>query len=123
MGFSKLTISTTGFSGVDYRQVAESIKLTGATYQEQLTPTISVLISGTPTVKKEKAYYAAKHQIPVVTADWLWTCLKSKRKTTMDRFKIELPKYDPNNATGSSSAVPSPAPSETSKKSAETGLK
>lgn len=123
MGFSKLTISTTGFSGVDYRQVAESIKLTGATYQEQLTPTISVLISGMPTVKKEKAYYAAKHQIPVVTADWLWTCLKSMRKTTMDRFKIELPKYDPNNATGSASAAPSPAPSEASKRSAETGLK
>ena len=123
MGFTKLTISTTGFSGVDYRQVAESIKLTGATYQEQLTPTISVLISGSSTVKKEKAYYAAKHQIPVVTADWLWTCLKSKRKTTMDRFKIELPKYDPNNATASASAAPSPAPSETSRRSAETGVK
>jgi hypothetical protein len=119
MGFSKLTISTTGFSGVDYRQVAESIKLAGATYQEQLTPTISVLISGTSTVKKEKAYYAAKHQIPVVTADWLWTCLEKQRKPTMDRFMIELPKYDPTNATGSASAAPSPAPSETSKRSAE----
>ena len=123
LGFTKLTISTTGFSGVDYRQVAESIKLTGASYQEQLTPTISVLISGTSTVKKEKAYYAAKHQIPVVTADWLWTCFKSKRKTTMDRFKIELPKYDPNNATGSVSVAPSPAPSETLRRSAETDVK
>jgi len=122
-GFSKLTISTTGFSGVDYRQVAESIKLAGATYQEQLTPTISVLISGTPTVKKEKAYYAAKHQIPVVTADWLWACLEKQRKPTMARFKIELPKYDSNNATGNSSAAPSPAPSETSRRSAETGSK
>jgi DNA replication regulator DPB11 len=123
MGFSKLTISTTGFSGVDYRQVAESIKLAGATYQEQLTPTISVLISGTSTVKKEKAYYAAKHQIPVVTADWLWACLEKQRKPTMDRFMIELPKYDPNNATGSASAAPSPAPSEASRRPAETGSK
>jgi DNA replication regulator DPB11 len=123
LGFSKLTISTTGFSGVDYRQVAEAIKLAGATYQEQLTPNISVLISGTPTVKKEKAYYAAKHQIPVVTADWLWTCLDKQRKPTMDRFMIELPKYDPNNATGSASAAASPAPSEASKRSAETGSK
>jgi hypothetical protein len=123
MGFSKLTVSTTGFSGVDYRQVAEAIKLAGATYQEQLTPTISVLISGTPTVKKEKAYYAAKHQIPVVTADWLWTCLEKQRKPTMDRFMIELPKYDPNNATGSASAAPSPAPSEALRRPAETGSK
>ena len=121
--FSKLTVSTTGFSGVDYRQVAEAVKLAGATYQEQITPTISVLISGTPTVKKEKAYYAAKHQISVVTADWLWACLKQKRKTSMDRFKIELPKFDPNNATGSFSAAPSPVPSETSRRPAETGSK
>jgi len=123
LGFSKLTISTTGFSGVDYRQVAEAVKLAGATYQEQLTPTISVLISGTPTVKKEKAYYAAKHQISVVTAEWLWTCLGTKRKTSTDRFKIELPIYEPNNAARSGSAAPSPAPSETSKRTAEAGSK
>lgn len=123
MGFSKLTISTTGFSGVDYRQVAVSVKLAGATYQEQLTPTISVLVSGTPTVKKEKAYYAAKHQIPVVTADWLWTCLETKRNASMSRFKIELPKYDPSNASGHASAAPSPVPSDTLKRSADTGSK
>lgn len=123
LGFSKLTISTTGFSGVDYRQVAEAVKLAGATYQEQLTPTISVLISGSSTVKKEKAYYAAKHQIPVVSAEWLWTCLKSKRKASMDRFKIDLPKYDPSNATGRSSAAPSPAPSDTARQSDATGAK
>lgn len=105
LGFSRLTISTTGFSGVDYRQVAESVKLAGATYQEQLTPAISVLISGCPTVKKEKAYYAAKHQISVVSADWLWSCLKSKRKASMDRFKIDLPIYDPSHATGRSSST------------------
>jgi DNA replication regulator DPB11 len=123
LGFSKLTVSTTGFSGVDYRQVAEAVKLAGATYQEHLTPTISVLVSGTLTVKKEKAYYAAKHQIPVVTAEWLWTCLKTQRKTSMERFKIELPKHDPDNATGRASAAPSPAPSESLKGSCSTGSK
>lgn len=123
LGFSKLIVSTTGFSGVDYRQIAESVKLAGATYQEHLTPTISVLVSGNPTVKKEKAYYAAKHQIPVVNAEWLWTCLKTKRKASMDRFKIDLPKYDPNNATGHASAAPSPAPSDPMKRSGSTGSK
>jgi DNA replication regulator DPB11 len=123
LGFSKLTVSTTGFSGVDYRQVAEAVKLAGATYQEHLTPTISVLVSGTPTVKKEKAYYAAKHQIPVVTAEWLWTCLKTQRKASMDRFKIELPKHDPDNVTGHASAAPSPAPSDSLKRTGSTGSK
>ena len=111
LGFSKLTVSTTGFSGVDYRQVAEAVKLSGATYQEQLNSTISILVSGSATVKKEKAYYAAKHQIPVVTADWLWTCLKTKRKTSTERYKIELPKFDPNDIGRTSMA--SPAMSDT----------
>jgi DNA replication regulator DPB11 len=106
LGFSKLTVSTTGFSGVDYRQVAEAVKLSGATYQEQLNSTISILVSGSSTVKKEKAYYAAKHHIPVVTADWLWTCLKTKRKTSTDRYKIELPKFDPNDIGRASMASP-----------------
>jgi DNA replication regulator DPB11 len=106
MGFSKLTLSTTGFTGVDYRQVAEAVKLSGAIYQEHLNSTISILISGSSTVKKEKAYYAAKHQIPVVTADWLWTCLKTKRKTSTDRYKIELPKFDPNDIGRTSMASP-----------------
>ncbi|KAM0722141.1 hypothetical protein Q7P37_001582 [Cladosporium fusiforme] len=119
LGFSKLTVSTTGFSGVDYRQVAEAIKLAGATYQEQLLPTISVLVSGSPTVKKEKAYYASKHKIPVVTAEWLWTCLKSRRKTSFDRFKIELPHFDPSN--GMKPSAPSPAPSDPLKKSSSSG--
>lgn len=114
LGFSKLTVSTTGFTGVDYRQVAEAVKLAGATYQEQLQPTISVLVCGSPTVKREKAYYASKHNIPVVTAEWLWTCLKSRRKPSYDRFKIELPQFDPNNVMGRPS-ISSPAPSDVQK--------
>lgn len=116
LGFSKLTVSTTGFSGVDYRQIAEAVKLAGAKYQEQLLPTISVLVSGSATVKKEKAYYASKHKIPVVTAEWLWTCLRSRRKTTFDRFKIELPQFDPSNVMGQPS-VSSPVPSDALKES------
>ena len=122
LGFSKLTVSTTGFSGVDYRQVAEAVKLSGATYQEQLNSTISVLVSGSSTVKKEKAYYAAKHQIPVVTADWLWTCLKTKRKASTERFRIELPKYDPNDITRRTSMA-SPASSDTLARSNSTNTK
>ena len=91
--------------------MAEAVKLSGATYQEQLNSTISILVSGSATVKKEKAYYAAKHQIPVVTADWLWTCLKTKRKTSTERYKIELPKFDPNDIGRTSMA--SPAMSDT----------
>lgn len=122
LGFPKLTISTTGFSGVDYRQVAQAIKLTGATYQEQLMPSISVLVCGSSSVKKEKAYYATKHRIPVVSAEWLWTCLKSRRKTSFERFKIELPDFDPSNIAGRPSA-PNPVPNDTLSRSNSMGTR
>ncbi|KAK6393539.1 hypothetical protein LTR65_002411 [Meristemomyces frigidus] len=92
--FAGVTICTTGFPGVDFRQIAEAVKLLGASYEEKLMPHVSVLISGSDTVRKEKAYYSAKHSITVVSADWLWECLKLKRRVAYDDFKIKLPAFD-----------------------------
>lgn len=93
-GFTNLLISTTGFSGVDLRQVAEAVKLMGATYQEKVLPTSSVIVCGSAEIKKEKAFYASKHQIPVVSADWLWGCLKNKQNVALDKYRIVLPSFD-----------------------------
>lgn len=92
--FSNLVVSTTGFAGVDLRQVAEAVKSMGAEYQEKITPASSVLISGSGSVKKEKAFYAQKHRIPVVTADWLWACLESKERKPFDVFLAAVPAVD-----------------------------
>ena len=110
-GFSDLSISTTGFAGVDLRQVAEVVKQMGATYQEKILPSSSVLVSGGNTIKKEKAFYANKHQIPVVSAAWLWTCLKTRRQAPFDKFKVQLPAFDPKDFVGEPSTS-SPAPSD-----------
>ncbi|KAI7075355.1 hypothetical protein KC365_g9879 [Hortaea werneckii] len=104
--FAGVTICSTGFSGPDFRQTAEAVKLMGAIYEEQLTPHISVLLSGSSNVKKEKAYYAAKHNIPVVSADWLWRCLEKKERVPYDQFQVHLPTFDPKESARSSSNSP-----------------
>lgn len=111
-----LVISTTGFTGVDFRQTGEAIKMSGATYQDNILPTISVLISGSSTVRKEKAFYATKHDIPVVSAEWLWACFRKKRKVPSDQYKLQLPAFDPRESIGDPSTS-SPAPSDPSKTS------
>ena len=93
-GFTNLLVSTTGFTGVDLRQLAEAVKLMGATYQEKVLSTSSVLISGSTTIKKEKAFYASRHGIPVVSIEWLWTCLKTKKKAPFEKFGVHLPAID-----------------------------
>ncbi|KAF2859953.1 hypothetical protein K470DRAFT_277250 [Piedraia hortae CBS 480.64] len=88
--FSGLKVTMTGFSGVDLRQAAGAVNLVGAEYVDVLTPSSSVLVCGSSTVKEEKAYYAAKHKIPLVSAEWLWECLKEKKKLPFERFKMSL---------------------------------
>ncbi|TKA76707.1 hypothetical protein B0A55_03930 [Friedmanniomyces simplex] len=98
--FDGLSICTTGFSGVDFRQTAEAIKLMGAEYAEKLVPSVSVLVSGSESVKKEKAYYAAKHDISVVSAVWLWDCLRLKRKLEYAGFAVKIPAFDTRETIG-----------------------
>ena len=110
-GFSELQISTTGFCGVDLRQVAETVKLMGATYQEKVLSKTSVLISGSNAIRKEKAFYAQKHHIPVVSADWLWACMQSKQTHPFEEFSVSLPALDTTDFAGDSSTS-TPAPSD-----------
>ncbi|EME85483.1 uncharacterized protein MYCFIDRAFT_193779 [Pseudocercospora fijiensis CIRAD86] len=92
--FSKLRISMTGFDQVDFRMTAETVKLMGAEYQEQLMPSTSILICASQHVKQEKALYASKHNIPVVSQAWLWASLRSREKVPIDVYRFQLPAYD-----------------------------
>lgn len=67
-----MTISSTGLTSLDLRQTAALVTATGAVYHEKLSSHTSVLLCASHDVKKEKAYYAAKHAIPLVSMDWLW---------------------------------------------------
>lgn len=94
--FTELRISITGFGSVDFRMTAETIRLMGAEYQEQLLPSTSILVCGSTEVKREKALYASKHRIPVVSTAWLWESLRSRDRVPLDEYKFELPAYDQN---------------------------
>jgi hypothetical protein len=85
---SNITICMTGFTGVDYRQIARALPLIGFSYQDKLLPTTSLLISGSSDMRKEKAYYAAKHKIPVVSAEWLWSTMRAGRNQPFGHFLI-----------------------------------
>lgn len=102
--FANMTISTTGFDSVDLRQTAEIVKLMGATYQEQLQSSTSILVSGSKNIKKDKALYASKHRIPVVDIEWLWTSLKTKERVSVEQYRISLPAFDPSEYNGSPAA-------------------
>lgn len=107
--FAGVTICSTGFTGPDFRQTAEAVKLMGAVYEENLSSHVSALISGSETVKKEKAFYAAKHNIPVVSAAWLWRCLETKKRVPYDDFKLKLPVSDSKGHSRSSQNSPAPS--------------
>lgn len=87
-------LSSTGFNGVDLRQIAQVVETIGAKYQEKLTPSSSVLVCASLQVKKEKAFYAQKHSIPIVSGDWLLTCLSTQAKVPFEDFQIRLPAFD-----------------------------
>lgn len=106
-----VTVATTGFTGVDFRQTAECLKLMGSTYEEKLTTSVSILISGSDIVKKEKAYYAWKHGIPVVSIGWVWECLKAKQRVPHNTFRIKT--------SASDTTLPSRGSSMSSRKTAE----
>lgn len=115
-GFAGLTISITGFDtdevGMHWRQTAQAIKLMGATYQGTLGSSTSVLVSNSATVKKQKSFYAAKHRIPVVSADWLWDSLKAREMVPFQKYKIALPAFDAADVYAEPSPSASVKPSE-----------
>jgi hypothetical protein len=110
-GFSNLTITTTGFRHVDLRQTAEAVRLMGATYQEHLLPSTSVLVCGDKTIRKEKAIYASKHKIPVVSAEWLWASFHSRKMVPVEEYMMSLPAFDPSEYSGTPSTR-GPTPNE-----------
>ena len=95
-GFSGLTVSTTGFPSLEYRQVAKAVTLLGGVYQEVLATTASVLISGAEVVRGEKAFYATRHAIKVVNADWFWKCLRVGSVVPFDDYLVKVPAADPS---------------------------
>ncbi|KAJ8110343.1 hypothetical protein OPT61_g6793 [Boeremia exigua] len=77
VGFSGLTVNSTGFSGIELLHVTKAITLMGATYDEQLHAKTSVIVCNSLKPAPQKLKFASERRIPAVHAEWLWTCLRT----------------------------------------------
>jgi DNA replication regulator DPB11 len=77
--FRDLTINSTGFEGIDLLHLSKLVRLAGATYNEILQPSITVLVCNTTRANPEKQRHAGSWGIPVVSDRWFWACLQSSR--------------------------------------------
>lgn len=61
----------------------------GATYDEYLTPSASVLVcNDSHTASVEKLRHTREWNIPTVSADWLWISIQTGRKKAFDAYLI-----------------------------------
>ena len=62
----------------------------GATYHEYLTPTASILIcNGSGSVNPDKLRHTQEWGVPAVSADWLWTSIRTEQKQPVDPYLIQ----------------------------------
>lgn len=49
----------------------------GASYEEYFTSNASVLVCNSKVPSAQKSYHAQRWNVPIVTADWIWDCIKA----------------------------------------------
>ncbi|KAI6361086.1 hypothetical protein MCOR25_006550 [Pyricularia grisea] len=86
-GFESLRIATSGFTGVDLNQIDKTIRQLGARYDERFTANTSMLLcTSLEAVRKQKLDLALAWKVPVIQADWLWTCISTGYKVPFRDF-------------------------------------
>ena len=102
-GFSDLVICTAAFTGVELNHVTRSITQLGAKYEERFHKGTSLLIARSlDAVRKEKKSHAVKWGVPVVSAEWLWDCIRVGYNVPLDDFLL------PESSAAYSTAVAKP---------------
>lgn len=91
-GFERLVISSTAFQGVDLLHLSKAAKLMGATYSEFFTPNSSVLVCNAKSPSAEKLHHALRWKVPIVTADWIWDCIREGELKSFKEYLIQVPR-------------------------------
>ncbi|KAL1628645.1 protein kinase activating protein dpb11 [Neofusicoccum ribis] len=76
-GFEKMVVTSTLFTDYDRLHVSKVVKLMGATYDEILKDSVSVLICNSDSPQNPKVKFCLDRSIPVVTPSWLWKCIST----------------------------------------------
>ncbi|GLA94959.1 putative Hybrid PKS-NRPS biosynthetic cluster [Aspergillus tubingensis] len=89
-GFAGMKVCSTGFSRIDLLHLAKLVNLVGATYNEYLTPSASILIcNDAGPVNPEKLRHTQEWGVPAVCADWLWSSIRNEQKQPVDQYLIQ----------------------------------
>lgn len=89
-GFDELSISSTGFEGVDLMHVTKVVKLLGAVYSESLTKNTSLVLCNGDSMTRQKFKHAIAWRVPAVKSSWLWECARSGELRAWEGF-LEQP--------------------------------
>ncbi|KAK1138358.1 protein kinase activating protein dpb11 [Aspergillus melleus] len=91
-GFHETRVCSTGFSRIDLLHLSKLVNLIGASYNEYLTPSASVLVCNDPNaVNQDKLRHTSEWGVPAVTADWLWNSIRREQKQSFDPYLIRRP--------------------------------
>ncbi|RAH65763.1 BRCT domain protein [Aspergillus aculeatinus CBS 121060] len=89
-GFSGLKVCSTGFFRIDLLHLSKLVNLTGATYNEYLTPKASVLVcNDASAVNQDKLRHTQEWGVPAVSADWLWASIRHEKKQPFEPYLIQ----------------------------------
>ncbi|KAL4930934.1 BRCT domain protein [Aspergillus undulatus] len=109
-GLSGMNICSTGFSRIDLLHLSKLVNLVGATYNEYLKPTASVLIcNDSISLNHEKIRHTHEWGVPAVTVEWLWASIRQEKKQSFEPYLIR-------SSQGSSKNLESRAGSRTEQK-------
>ncbi|KAL4901645.1 hypothetical protein BDW74DRAFT_187267 [Aspergillus multicolor] len=91
-GLSGMNICSTGFSRMDLLHLSKLVNLVGATYNEYLKPSASVLICNAATsLNHEKLRHTHEWGVPAVTAEWLWSSIRQEKKQPFEPYLVRKP--------------------------------
>ncbi|KAH6670340.1 BRCA1 C terminus domain-containing protein [Plectosphaerella plurivora] len=95
-GFEGLTMGTSGFVGIDLLHVEKCVRCMGARYAPRLNESVSILIClSLESTRKDKIKLAMENGIPIVSADWLWSCVAAGTMHPVKDFLFPSLRQDP----------------------------
>ncbi|ETN45091.1 uncharacterized protein HMPREF1541_09967 [Cyphellophora europaea CBS 101466] len=90
-GFSKLVITSTGFSGIVPNHIAKIVRHLGATYEQTFTRNTSILICNKSNHDQRKLNTARSWGVAALNESWLWACIRDNRRASYEAHALSLP--------------------------------
>lgn len=86
--FSSHVVNCTGFTGIEVLHLSKMVTLLGGKYDQVFRPSVSVLVCKTSSPQLEKVRHAQEWHVPIVSVEWLWSCIRSCRSRPLDEYLI-----------------------------------